>query len=59
MQWLPASQAAYAGLGMPVSSLVIENIHIEPAFQGGRPVLAVTGEIRNRRDATASAAAST
>ncbi|HEY2358473.1 MAG TPA: DUF3426 domain-containing protein [Phenylobacterium sp.] len=55
VQWLPASQAAYAGLGIPVSSLVIENIHIVPAFQGGRPVLAVTGEIRNRRDAIASA----
>jgi predicted Zn finger-like uncharacterized protein len=50
---LPASQAAYAGLGLPVSSLVIEKVHAEPAFQGGRPVLAVTGQIRNTRDAVA------
>ena len=50
---LPASQAAYAGLGLPVSSLVIEKVHAEPAFQGGRPVLAVTGQIRNTRDTAA------
>lgn len=53
VQLLPASQAAYAGLGMPVESLVIEKIHAEPTFQGGRPVLAVTGQIRNRRDTAA------
>jgi hypothetical protein len=47
---LPASQAAYAGLGLPVSSLVIEKLHAEPAFQGGRPVLTVSGQIRNTRD---------
>ena len=50
---LPASQAAYAGLGLPVSSLVIEKVRAEPAFQGGRPVLAVTGQIRNTRDTAA------
>jgi predicted Zn finger-like uncharacterized protein len=50
---LPASQAAYAGIGLPVSSLVIEKVHAEPAFQGGRPVLAVTGQIRNTRDTPA------
>jgi predicted Zn finger-like uncharacterized protein len=50
---LPASQAAYAGLGLPVSSMVIEKVHAEPAFQGGRPVLAVTGQIRNARDVAA------
>jgi predicted Zn finger-like uncharacterized protein len=50
---LPASQAAYAGVGLPVSSLVIEKVHAEPAFQGGRPVLAVTGQIRNTRGAAA------
>jgi predicted Zn finger-like uncharacterized protein len=54
VQLLPASQAAYAGLGMPVESLVIEKVHAEPTFQGGRPVLAVTGQIRNRRDAAAT-----
>ena len=57
VQLLPASQAAYAGLGMPVSSLVIEQVHADPAFQGGRPVLAVTGQIRNLRDAAAMAPA--
>lgn len=56
VQLLPASQAAYSGLGMPVSSLVIEKVRAEPAFQGGRPVLAVTGQIRNLRDAAAVAA---
>ncbi len=54
VQLLPASQAAYAGLGMPVSALVIEKVHAEPAFQGGRPVLSVTGQIRNTRDAAAT-----
>ena len=46
---LPASQAAYAGLGLPVNSvgLVIESVHAEPTFLGGRPVLSVTGAIRN------------
>jgi predicted Zn finger-like uncharacterized protein len=52
---LPASQAAYAGLGLPVSSLAIEKVRADPAFQGGRPVLAVTGQIRNLRDAPATA----
>ncbi|WP_372784461.1 MJ0042-type zinc finger domain-containing protein [Phenylobacterium sp.] len=51
---LPVSQAAYAGIGLPVSSLVIEKVHAEPAFQGGRPVLAVTGQIRNLRDTAAT-----
>ena len=53
----PASQAAYAGLGMPVSSLVIEKIHADAAFQGGRPVLSVTGQLRNLRNAPANAPA--
>ena len=55
VQLLPASQAAYAGLGMPVSALVIEKVHADPAFQGGRPVLAVTGQLRNQRDVAAIA----
>jgi predicted Zn finger-like uncharacterized protein len=54
---LPASQAAYAGLGMPVSSLAIEQVRADPAFQGGRPVLAVTGQLRNLRDVAAVAPA--
>ena len=57
VQMLPASQAAYAGLGMPVSSLVIEKVRADPAFQGGRPVLSVTGQIRNLRDTAATAPA--
>ncbi len=51
----PASQVAYAGLGMPVSNLAIEKVRADPAFQGGRPVLSVTGQIRNLRDAPANA----
>jgi predicted Zn finger-like uncharacterized protein len=53
VQLLPASQAAYAGLGMPVSALSIEKVRVDPVFQGGRPVLAVTGQLRNLRDAAA------
>jgi predicted Zn finger-like uncharacterized protein len=47
VQMLPASAAAYAGLGMPVSSLVIEKVKAEATFEGGRPVLQVSGQIRN------------
>ena len=57
VQVLPASQKAYAGLGLPVSSLEIEKVHAEPAFQGGRPVLSVTGQLRNLRDDAAEAPA--
>jgi len=54
---LPASQAAYAGIGLPVNTLglVIENVHAQPVFQGGRPVLAVTGAIRNLHEAVVTA----
>ena len=34
---------------------MIEKVQAEPAFQGGRPVLAVTGQLRNLRDAAATA----
>ena len=57
VQLMPASQAAYAGLGLPVSSLVIEQVRADPAFQGGRAVLSVTGQIRNLRAAAATAPA--
>ena len=53
VQLMPASQAAYAGLGMPVSALAIEKVRVDAAFQGGRPVLAVTGQLRNLREAPA------
>ncbi|HEX3699196.1 MAG TPA: DUF3426 domain-containing protein [Phenylobacterium sp.] len=48
----PQSRAAYAGLGLSVNSLglVIEDLHAEPTFVGGRPVLSVTGSIRNVKD---------
>jgi hypothetical protein len=54
---LPATQGAYAGLGLPVSALEIEKVHAEPAFQGGRPVLSVTGQLHNLRDQPAEAPA--
>ncbi|WP_309606844.1 MJ0042-type zinc finger domain-containing protein [Phenylobacterium sp.] len=51
----PAVAGAYAGLGLPVNrlGLEIEAVHAQPTFQGGRPVLAVTGAIRNVSDAAA------
>jgi predicted Zn finger-like uncharacterized protein len=47
----PKSQGAYASLGLPVNSvgLVIEAVRVEPTFVGGRPVLSVTGALRNVR----------
>ena len=56
---LPASQAAFAGVGLPVNTLglVIENVHAQPVFQGGRPVLAVTGSIRSVGDEAVTAPA--
>jgi predicted Zn finger-like uncharacterized protein len=51
----PASGKAYTSVGVPVNTLglVIEDVRADPAFQGGRPVLSVTGRIRNIRDAAA------
>jgi hypothetical protein len=48
----PKSSAAYQGLGLKVNGtgLVIESVKAEPDFLGGRPVLAVSGAIRNLRD---------
>ena len=48
----PQSGAAFAGLGLPVNTLglVIEGVKAEMIFQEGRPVLAVTGAIRNIED---------
>jgi predicted Zn finger-like uncharacterized protein len=54
---LPASQAAYAGLGLPVSALAIEKVHAEAGFQGGHPALSVTGQLHNQRDDAATAPA--
>ncbi|HZZ31846.1 MAG TPA: DUF3426 domain-containing protein [Phenylobacterium sp.] len=55
VQLLPASQAAYAGLGLPVSSLAIEHVHADAGFQGGHPALSISGQLRNQRDAAANA----
>ena len=59
VQLLPASQTAYAGIGLPVNALglVIEGVSAKPVFQGGRPVLAVTGLIRSVHDKPAAAPA--
>ena len=52
VRWWPKSSAAYAGLGLEVSGggLVLEQVRVQPAFLAGRPVLSVTGAIRNVRD---------
>lgn len=48
----PNASAAYAGLGFDIrgAGLVLEQVQVKPAFLAGRPVLAVTGAIRNVRD---------
>lgn len=48
----PGSSGAYAALGFDVrgAGLVLEQVQVKPAFLAGRPVLAVTGSIRNVRD---------
>jgi predicted Zn finger-like uncharacterized protein len=53
----PKSSEAFAGLGLPVEGggLVLEQIHAQPTFVGGRPVLSVTGAIHNVRDAPVNA----
>jgi predicted Zn finger-like uncharacterized protein len=53
----PASSAAFAGIGLPVNEvgLVIEKVKFEPALHAGRPVLSVTGSVRNiTKEAAAS-----
>jgi predicted Zn finger-like uncharacterized protein len=51
VQLWPQSSKAFQGLGLKVNGtgLVIQEIKAEPNFLGGRPVLAVTGSIRNIR----------
>ncbi len=53
----PPSGKAYTSVGVPVNTLglQIEAVRADPAFQGGRPVLSVTGQIRNLRDAGVTA----
>lgn len=52
VRWWPKSSAAYASLGLEVAGggLVLEQVRVQPAFLAGRPVLSVTGAIRNVRD---------
>jgi predicted Zn finger-like uncharacterized protein len=59
VQLLPGSRTAFAGVGLPVNALglVIEGVSAKPVFQGGRPVLAVTGVIRSVRDGATTAPA--
>jgi predicted Zn finger-like uncharacterized protein len=60
-QWVselvPASAPVFAAIGLPVNTLglVIEGVKQKPTFQGGRPVLSVTGAIRNVRKASIEA----
>jgi predicted Zn finger-like uncharacterized protein len=53
----PEARAAYAGVGLPVEShgLVIEDVKTQPTFEGGHPVLAVGGALRNPRKEVATA----
>lgn len=51
----PATAPVFAAIGLPVNTLglVIEGVTSKPGFQGGRPVLSVTGAIRSvSREAT-------
>lgn len=51
----PPTAAAFTAAGLPVNEtgLVIEQVKSQAAFQGGRPVLSITGAIRNLRQETA------
>jgi predicted Zn finger-like uncharacterized protein len=48
---LPATAPLFAAIGLPVNTLglVIEGVKQQATFQAGRPVLSVTGAIRNVR----------
>ena len=52
----PAASAAYTGVGLPDADvgMLIEGVRAEPGFQNGRPVLSVTGTIRNLKDKAAT-----
>lgn len=56
-EMVPATAPMFAAIGLPVNTvgLVIEQVKSQPTFQGGRPVLSVTGAIRNVRDEAAEA----
>lgn len=48
----PASGRAFTTVGLRINEigLVIEDVKTQAAFQGGRPVLSITGQVRNIRD---------
>lgn len=54
---IPATAPIFAALGLPVNTLglVIEGVKSQAAFQAGRPVLSVTGSIRNVNKASTDA----
>jgi predicted Zn finger-like uncharacterized protein len=54
---VPATAPAFAAIGLPVNTLglVIEGVKQQKTFQAGRPVLSVTGAIRNVRKASIEA----
>ncbi|WP_309087419.1 DUF3426 domain-containing protein [Phenylobacterium sp.] len=53
----PGSAAAFAAVGLPTDrlGLVIDDVKSQAVLQGGRPVLSVTGAIRNARGETVTA----
>ena len=57
VRFLPAAQRIYAAIGVSVDplGLQIEQVKFQATFQGGRPVLAITGMIHNVRDRTINA----
>lgn len=52
---VPGAAGVFAAIGLPVSDLglVIEGVKSTPTFEAGRPVLSVTGAVRNTREAAA------
>lgn len=52
-EMVPVTAPAFAAIGLPVNTLglVIEGVKQQPTFQAGRPVLSITGAIRNVRKA--------
>jgi predicted Zn finger-like uncharacterized protein len=57
VRMVPAAEPAFAALGVRTDplGLEIEQVKFQATFQGGRPVLAITGAIHNVRDHTISA----
>lgn len=49
---IPGTAPLFSAIGLPVNmiGLVVEGVKTKPLLQGGRPVLSVTGAVRNVRD---------